>query len=120
MPKKATPLFLVYGGNDLDGHAYRVVASCPPHLEDFLSYDRLGRPYAPRKQFQATGVSMYTSFEGARAAANRFNIGRAIAEIELTRPVMWTPSGGDGHITVWSPASTLLRHVLQCEEIDSE
>jgi hypothetical protein len=63
---------------------------------------------------------MYSSFEAAEVAANRFNIGRAIAAIELTGTVMWTRSSRDGHMTVWAPASTLLRHVLQCEEIDHE
>ena len=108
------------GGDDFDGCAYRVLERCPPKLEDFLSYERLGRSYAPRKQFQATGISMYTSFEGAESAAKRFRIGRAIAALELTRDVMWTPSSRHDHITVWAPASTLLTHVLQCKEISHE
>jgi len=63
---------------------------------------------------------MYTSFEGAESAAKRFRIGRAIAALELTRDVMWTPSSRHDHITVWAPASTLLTHVLQCKEISHE
>ena len=120
VPKKPTPLFLVYGGNDLEGLAYRIVAHCPPRLEDFLSYHRLGRSYAPRKQFQASGVSLYTTLAGAESAARRFGIGSAVAALELIRPVMWTPSSPGDHITVWAPASTLLRLVLQCEEITDE
>ena len=120
MPVEATPLFLIYGGDALEGLAYRIVESCPPRLEDFLSYDRLGRSYPPRKQFQATGLSMYTTLAGAESAAKRFRIGSAVSALELTRPVMWTPSSYDGHITVWAPASTLLRLVLQCEGIHNE
>jgi hypothetical protein len=120
MPKKATPLFLVYDGGALDGLAYRIVERCPPRLEDFLSYDRLGRSYPPRKQFQATGLSMYTTFAGAESAAKRFRIGSAVAALELTRPVMWAPSSQGDHITVWAPASTMLSLVLQCEGIHNE
>jgi hypothetical protein len=117
MPRKATPLFLVYGGDTLEGPAYRIVERCPPTIADFLSYERLGRSYAPRKQFQATGVSMYTTFADANTTAVRFGIGSAVAAVELTEHVMWTPSSHGGHITVWAPASMLLRQVLQCEEI---
>jgi hypothetical protein len=120
VPRQATPLFLVYRGDDFDGCAFRVIEHCPPRLEDFLSYERLGRSYAPRKQFQATGLSMYRSFEGAKSAANRFSLGRAVAVLELTRHVIWTPSSEGDQITVWAPASTLLRLVLQCEEIGHE
>lgn len=118
MPNKTTaPLFVVYGGDDLEGRAYRALERCPAHLDDFLSYDRLGRQYVPRKHFQATGVSMYTSFESAAAAAKRFRLGWAIATLELTSDVMWTRSSRHGHITVWAPAPILLGQVLQCVEI---
>jgi len=120
MPKQPTPLFLVYGGDDLDGLAYRVVEHCPPRLEDFLTYQQLGRSFAPRKQFQASGVSLYTTFAGAASAARRFGIGSAVAGLELIRPVMWTPSTHGDHITAWAPASTLLRLVLQCEKINDD
>jgi hypothetical protein len=120
VPKRPTPLFLICGGDDLDGLAYRIVERCPPRLEDFLTYQQLGRSFAPRKQFQASGLSLYTTFAGAASAARRFGIGSAVASLELIRPVMWTPSTHGDHITAWAPASTLLRLVLQCEEIPNE
>ncbi len=33
---------------------------------------------------------------------------------------MWTLSSRHDHITVWAPASTRLRHVLQCKEISHD
>ena len=41
MPKTATPLYLVYGGDALDAFLYRIVGRCPPVVEDFLSYEAL-------------------------------------------------------------------------------
>lgn len=116
MPRKATPLFLVYGGSDLEHHAYRIVERCPPLLGDFLSYEALGRPYDRRDFFKGTGVSMHTSKSRSRRIARTYGVGAGIARIDLRHPsVVWARTGGNEHITVWAPADVLLSRVLECE-----
>ena len=117
MALEPSPLFLVFDGSALEGLLYRIVVSCPPILDDFTSYEVLGRAYNRRDFFKGIGVSMHTSRERAVAVAQRFNLGRGVAALELrTLPIAWARTGGRGHITVWAPAELLLRAVVQCDE----
>ena len=116
MPSKATPLYLVYDGTALDGLLYRVVARCPPALDDFRSYEVLGRAYDRRDFFRGTGLSLQQSRERAVETARRFRLGRAIATLDLQiEEVVWAKSGRRGHVTVWAPPELLLTRVVQCE-----
>jgi len=51
----------VFDGSALEGLLYRIVLRCPPTLDDFCSYEAVGRPYDRRDYFRCLGVSMYTS-----------------------------------------------------------
>ena len=63
MSREATPLFLVF-----DGSALEIVERCPATLDDFRSYEALGRPYDRRAFFKGVGVSMHTSHRRAIGA----------------------------------------------------
>jgi hypothetical protein len=116
VPGKATPLFLVYGAEALDGLVCRIVERCPPTEEDFLSYEALGRRYGQRDFFKGTGVSMHTSSAASWRIARLFRVGGAVATLDIRETaVVWAHTGGRDHITVWAPASTLLGCVVQCE-----
>ena len=117
MPTEATPLFLVYAGVDLDRPAYRAVASCPPAVDDFRSYDALGMPYPLRQHFRATGVSMFTDRRALEAHTRKYGLPPSVATLDLASPyVVWTASVRSSHLTVWAPASLLLELVVQCED----
>ncbi len=117
MSGKKTPLYLVYPGTALGSPAYRIVLRCPPTVEDFRSYESLGRRYDRRDFFRATGVSMLTSQDRAVALARRFGLGRGVAVLDLEdEAILWVASGWRDHITVWAPAGVLLERVVQCEE----
>ncbi len=115
MPKKPTPLFLVYGCDAIPRPLYRIVERCPPEKDDFRSYEALGKQYDRRDFFRGVGVSMHTTRERSLAVAGRFEKGSGIAELDLHDvPLAWTESGGRGHVTVWAPPEVLLAHVIQC------
>ena len=115
MPRKATPLFLIYAASELDGVVYRAVSRCPPTLEDFRSYVELGRGYAVRNHFRATGISVSHDLETLLAQARKYGLSRKIAVLDLGRTeAVWASSGGKEHITVWAPAAILLSQVVQC------
>ena len=115
MPKTATPLYLVYGGDALDAFLYRIVGRCPPVVEDFLSYEALGKRYDRRDFFKGTGVSMHTTRERSIAVARRFRTGGVIATLVLRGAhLAWATTGPRDHITVWAPAEQLLERVVQC------
>ncbi len=117
MPGEPTPLFLVFDGSALDGLLYRIVERCPPTLDDFYSYEALGRPYDRRDFFKGIGVSMHTTAARAISIARRFHVGRGIAELDLRDSVVaWARTGGRGHVTVWAPPELLLQGVVQCGE----
>lgn len=117
MPRRTTPLFVVYSGEDLEGPVYRAVAHCPPRLDDFRSYEALGMPYAPRQHFRATGVSMFTDRGRLQAHIQAFGLPRSIATVDLrTADVVWTRSARSTHVTIWAPAFVLLEQVVQCDE----
>ena len=119
MPGQATPLFLVFDGAALDRLLFRIVERCPATLDDFRSYEALGRAYDRRDFFRGTGVSMHTTQERAMAVARRYRRGNAVAGLDLRNaPIVWARTGGRGHVTVWAPPELLLRAVVQCDEHD--
>ena len=116
VPRKATPRFLVYGGDDLGGLAYRIVERCPPTARDFLSYEALGKRYDKRDFFRGTGLSMHTTKKQSQRIAQTYGAGAAVATLDLRHPsIVWARTGGAGHLTVWAPAEILLARVLECE-----
>jgi hypothetical protein len=116
MPRRRSPLFLVYSGTALDGHVYRIVRGCPPTLDDLRSYEVLRKRYDRSDFFRGTGVSMMTNPESAVAVARRFGLGQATAVLDLRIDgVVWTESGRPNHITVWAPPELLLTRVVECE-----
>ncbi len=117
MSTEPTPLYRVYDGAALEGLVHRIVKRCPPTLEDFESYEALGRPYDRRDFFKGVGVSMHLSRDRAVTIARRYGHGRGVAALDLREaPVAWAPTGAPGHVTVWAPPELLLRSVLQCDE----
>ena len=107
----------MFAGSALAGLLDRIVVRCPPTLEDFQSYEVLGRRYDRRDHFRGLGVSMHTSRRRAIAVARRFDLGRGVASLELrAAAITWTRTGGSAHVTVWAPLELLLRAVLQCDE----
>ena len=117
MARRRTPLYLVYEGRDLDGPLYRIVKRCPPTLEDFLSYEELGKPYIRRRYFRGIGVSMFRSARRAEAVARRYGHGNAVATVDLACDgVVWSPTRDPDHVTVWAPPELLLTRVVQCVE----
>ncbi len=116
MPQKATPLYLVYGGDALTSLLYRIVERCPPVVRDFLSYEALGKHYDRRDFFKGTGISMHTTRERSIALARHHGIGSGIATLDLRGAIVaWAKTGGRDHITVWAPGQQLLDRVVQCE-----
>jgi len=114
--KEATPLYLIYGGDALEDVVYRIIERCPPVVNDFLSYEALGKRYDRRDFFKGTGVSMHTSSAASWRIARVFGVGQAVATLDIRRPeIVWASTGGSDHITVWGPGETLLRCVVQCE-----
>jgi hypothetical protein len=119
VPEKATPLYLVYPGEALDGLVYRIVERCPPAANDFRSYEALGKPYDRRDFFKGTGVSMHTSKTRSARIARTYGVGAAIAALDVRHlSVVWARTGGRDHITVWAPAEVLLGCVVQCESYE--
>jgi hypothetical protein len=119
MPAQPAPRFLVFDGAALDRLLYRIVERCPPTLDDFRSYEALGRTYDRRDFFRGTGVSMHTTHSRATAVARRYRRGNAVAVLDLRNaPIGWASTGGRGHVTVWAPPELLLQAVVQCVEHD--
>ena len=69
MPREPAPLYLVFDGSALDSLLYRIVAGCPPDLDDFRSYEALGKTYSRRDFFKGIGVSTHTSHRRAVSIA---------------------------------------------------
>ena len=91
----------MFAGDALDGLLYRIVERCPPTLDDFCSYEVLGRSYNRR----------------AISIVRRFGHGRGVATLELrTVPIVWARTGASGHVTVWAPPELLLGAVVQCDQ----
>jgi hypothetical protein len=119
VPREATPLYEVFRGMDLDGTVFRVVRGCPPTVNDFSSYEARGTRYDRRDFFKGSGVSMYRTRDRAVAVGRRFSHGDAIATVDLNRTgIVWSPTGRQGHITVWAAPTTLLEQVVQCESYE--
>ena len=109
----------MFDGRDIDGPVYRVVQRCPAVLEDFLSYEVLGRRYDRRDFLRGSGISMTVSKDRAVEVARRFGLGTATATLDLqVDGVVWATSGRPGHITVWATPELLLARVLECESHD--
>jgi len=91
------PLYLVFDGAALEGLLYRIVKCCPPVLDDFRSYEVLGRPYNRRDFFRGIGVSMHVTRKRAVEIARHFDVGRGVAEVDLRgSTVAWARTGGRG------------------------
>lgn len=119
VPARPTPLYEVFAGFNLSGPAYRIVRACPPTVDDFMSYEALGRRYNRRDFFRGVGVSMYARQNAAVGAARRFRLGHWIATIDLASDgIVWSPTSRFGHLTVWAPPEVLLERVVQCEAYD--
>jgi hypothetical protein len=118
MPAEPTPLYLVFDGSALEIVLYRIVERCPPTLDDFRSYEELGRSYDRRDFILGIGVSMHTSRGRAIRIARRFGHGRGTAELDLrASAIAWARTGASGrHVTVWAPPELLLEAVVQCAE----
>ena len=115
MPRQATPLYLVYGGEALDDLLYRAVSDCPPTLDDFLSYEALGRSYNGRRYFRGIGVSFFRTRASAENAVAHLRRATAVAACDLRQPgVVWAKTGGLEHVTVWAPPDVLLASVVEC------
>jgi len=115
--REPTPLYFVFDGRALDELLYRIVERCPPTLDDFRSYEELGRPYDRRDFFKGVGVSMRRTHGQAISAARRYGHGRGVAAVDLRgAPIAWARTGSRGHVTVWAPPELLLRAVVQCDE----
>lgn len=107
----------MFDGSALEGLLYRIVDRCPPALDDFRSYETLGRTYNRRDFFKGIGVSMHASRRRAVSIARRFGHGHAVATVDLrAAPIVWARTGAPGHITVWAQPELLLRAVVQCDE----
>lgn len=117
MSREPTPLYLVFDGLVLDRLLFRIVTACPPTLDDFRSYEALGRPYDRRDFFKGTGVSMRVSRDRAISVGRRFDQGRAVAVLDLRGAAVAWARTGRGHITAWAPPELLLQSVLQCDEL---
>ena len=94
---------------------YRIVEGCPPDLDDFRSYEVLGRPYNRRDFFKGVGVSMRTTRERAIAIARYYRQGRAVATVDIRgAQVAWARTGGQGQTRsgVWLKPDP----VVQCDE----
>jgi hypothetical protein len=116
VPKKATPLALVYDGTALDVLVYRATAGCPPTLADFRSHESLGLPYPPALFIRATGISVYRTRKELERSRSRFDLGPATVTLELrSADVTWAESGRHGHLTIWAPPGLLLERVVQCD-----
>jgi hypothetical protein len=112
-------MYEVFAGPDFRGAAYRIVRTCPPTLDDFTSYEALGKRYDRRDFFRGVGVSMYAGRSAAVAAARRFALGPRIATIDLAgEGIVWCPTGRSGHLSVWASPELLLQRVVQCEAHD--
>jgi len=86
-----------------------------PSLENFSSYEALGRSYRRRDYFRALGVSFFRTRQRAAAVGARFGHARAIVVADVRREgVVWAETGGHQHITVWAPPEVLLACVVQC------
>jgi hypothetical protein len=114
---KATPLFAVYDGVNLDGLVFRAVHACPPNVDDFRSHESLGLPY-PRARFvRATGISVFRTRTALDRVRRRFGLGPCTAALDLaTHVVAWTEAGRPDHLTVWADPAVLLERVVQCDD----
>ncbi len=114
MQRRKTPLYLVYEGRDLGAPLYRIVKRCPPTLQDFLSYEGLGRQYDRRDFLRGAGVSTYLSRDRARAIARRLGHGAAIATLDVACDgTALAETSREGHVTVRAAPDLLLARVVQ-------
>jgi len=129
VPREPTPLYLVFDGSALDGLLYRIVRRCPPTLDDFRSYEALGKTYNRRDFFKGIGVSTHTSHRRAVSIARRFGHGRAVATVDLrAAPIVWARTGAQGQTRsgVWLKPDSVVQTrsgvwlkpdpVVQCDE----
>ena len=73
----------MFDGSALEGLLYRIVDRCPPALDDFRSYETLGRTYNRRDFFKGIGVSMHASRRRAIATTHRYCLGRGVSALAL-------------------------------------
>ena len=105
---------------------YRTVKSNPPARDDFLSYERLGKPM-PRSEEQIRrwkGVSTFETLDQARriAIANPGQ-GDFIAEVAIPADgrITYERTGKSaGHYTVWGDADTIVQYVISVVPVREE
>jgi len=98
---------------------FRILETPQPTLFDFWCYAKLGRVLANAPTAATVmsygGLSMYTTFAGARSAARKYNLGTHVAELAVPENgwfAMSTP-GRNGHVTVMGDGEHLSRFIQQ-------
>lgn len=97
---------------------YKIVASDPPTLDDFLSDEEAGDPEPDKSDVQRhrlwQGRSAYNTEAQARRKARGFPLlGAYIAELRLQEDPAITyerTTKSTGHFTIWGDA----RHLMEC------
>jgi hypothetical protein len=105
---------------------YRTVKSNPPTRDDFLSYERLGKPM-PKSQEQIRrwrGVSTFETPDQARriALANPSQ-GGFIAEVAIPTDgrITYERTGKNaGHYTIWGDADEIVQCVISVVPVYEE
>ena len=99
---------------------FRIIAVELPNREDFLSDKAKGQP--PRNADDAEllrlwdGISVFATFQQARNKANRYDLGRFIAEVLIPEnsPIrVERTTRSPGHHTLWSEPDAVLRCVVR-------
>jgi len=97
---------------------FRIVASNPPTLDDFVSNEAQGRQLrnpSPNAARRWAGLSVFVTEEQARRMARlRRRLGRFIAAIEISESeqIRWEhTTGAPGHHTLWGEPAELARRV---------
>lgn len=105
---------------------YRTVKNNPPTRDDFLSYERLGKPM-PKNEEQIRrwrGVSTFEILAQARRiAVSNPGQGEFIAEVAIPADgrITYERTGKNaGHYTVWGDADEIVRCVISVVPVREE
>src|SRR6185437_12369500 len=108
------------------GSFYRTVKNNPPARDDFLSYERLGKPM-PRSEEQIRrwrGVSTFeTPDQARRIAANNPGQGAFIAVVAIPADgrITYERTGKTtGHYTLWGDPDEMVRCVISVMPVREE
>ena len=109
---------------------YRLVKADPPTLEDFLSYDALGKTPPRSKRADPeflrrwTGLSVYDTYRAARELAEARNFERwqyvAILEIPEQAPIVFEGPEMRGHWNLYGADPAFLRDVCMVRLVHAE